>query len=368
MRARWLSTITALALVASACGGAANPGPTASTAASSAAAATATATPTDAAAAVAAFYKGKTIRIVVGYQAGGGFDTTSRVLAQHIGKYIPGNPTVVVENMAGAGSRVAANWLYDVAPKDGTVIGLFNEQQILQQVLGDAGIKFDARKFTWLGSVFDATVTCIARTDSGFKSIQDVMGTGKQFIAGGTAPGANTNDFPNVLKTALGANIKIVSGYNGTKGIETAMNSGEVQGGCWTWDSMRRSELEPVKAGTRVLLVQQGDEAIGDFKGIPMASDLAKDAKSKAIIEAIAVPNLISKPFDLPPGVPAERAAALKDAFAKTMQDDGFKADCAKAKLEIAPKTSEQLKKVIDQLFSMDKATVDALKAALAGQ
>ena len=192
--ARSLVIALTLGLIATACGGAGTvtPSPTVG-------APTAT---TDPNAAVAAFYSGKTIRVIVGLEAGGGFDTTARLLGRHMGKYIPGNPTLVVENMPGAGSRVAANWIYEVGEKDGTVFGVFNENQVLQQALGAADIKFDAKRYSWLGSTFSATIVCIARKDSGFTKIQDLLGS-KQFIAGSTGPGSNTGDFPQVLRTVV---------------------------------------------------------------------------------------------------------------------------------------------------------------------
>jgi tripartite-type tricarboxylate transporter receptor subunit TctC len=316
-------------------------------------------------AAVKAFYEGKTIRVVVGLEAGGGFDTTARILARHMGKYIPGSPTLVVENMPGAGSRVAANFLYEVAPQDGTVFGVFNENQVLQQAQGAADIKFDAKKFGWLGSTFSATIVCIARKDSGFTKIQDIQGS-KQFIVGSTGPGSNTGDFPQVLRTALGANIKIVSGYNGTAGISRAVDSGEVQGGCWTWESMGPTQGQNLKDGTMVPLVQQGDEKVKDLANVPMADEVATTTQNKAIIKAITAPSVISKSFTAPPNVPADRLKALQEAFTKAWNDPALKEEAAKAKIDIAPKDAAGVQKVVNELLGYDKATIDALKAALA--
>jgi tripartite-type tricarboxylate transporter receptor subunit TctC len=356
MRRSTLLVITLVAAVAvSACGGA--PGGTAGNA-------TPAGTP-DAAAAVKAFYEGKTIRVVVGLEAGGGFDTTARVLARHMGKYIPGNPTLVVENMPGAGSRVAANFIYEVAPQDGTVFGVFNENQTLQQALGAADIKFDSRKFGWLGSTFSATIVCIARKDSGVTKIQDIQGS-KQFIVGSTGPGSNTGDFPQVLRTALGANIKIVSGYNGTAGISRAVDSGEVQGGCWTWESMGPTQGQNLKDGIMVPLVQQGDEKVKDLANVPMADEVATTPQNKALVKAITAPSVISKAFTAPPNVPADRLKALQEAFTKAWNDPALKEEAAKAKIDIAPKDAAGVQKVINELLGYDTATIEALKAALA--
>ena len=357
--ARSLVFALTLGLIATACGGGGTPTPTTAV---TGAAATATADPN---AAIAAFYGGKTIRVIVGLEAGGGFDTTARLLARHMGKYIPGNPTLVVENMVGAGSRVAANWLYEVGEKDGTVFGVFNENQVLQQVLGAADIKFDAKKFSWLGSTFSATIVCIARKDSGFAKIQDIQGS-KQFIAGSTGPGSNTGDFPQVLRTALGANIKVVGGYNGTTGISRAVDSGEVNGGCWTWESMSVTQGQNLKDGVMIPLVQQGDEKIKDLPNVPLAEDIATTAVNKALVKAITAPSVISKSFTAPPGVPADRLKALREAFVKAWKDPAMIEEATKAKIDIAPKDGAAVEKIVNELLGYDATTISALKAALA--
>ncbi len=358
--ARSLVFGVAAALVAAACGGAGTPtgGTTAPTAQTTAATA-------DPNAAIAAFYQGKTVRVIVGLEAGGGFDTTARLLARHMGKYIPGNPTLVVENMPGAGSRVAANWLYEVGEKDGTVFGIFNENQVFQQAMGAANIRFDARKFSWLGSVFSATIVCIARKDSGFTKVQDLQGS-KQFIAGSTGPGSNTGDFPQVLRTAIGANIKVVSGYDGTNGISRAVDSGEVNGGCWTWESMSVTQGQNLKDGVMVPLVQQGDEKIKALPNVPLAEDIATTPVNKALVKAITAPSVISKSFTAPPGIPADRLKALREAFVKAWKDPLMLEEVAKAKLDIAPKDGAAVEKIVNELLGYDKATIDTLKAALA--
>lgn len=347
------AVLAVAALVASACGGTA-PG-------------TGQAAPTTAAPAATPdrFFEGKTIRVVVGLEAGGGFDTTARILARHMGKYIPGNPTLVVENMVGAGSRVAANFLYKVAQPDGLTFGVFNELQTLQQALGAADIEFDAKKFGWLGSVFSATIVCIARKDSGFTTLESIQGS-KQFIAGSTGPGSNTGDFPQILRTALGANIKVVGGYQGTAGISRAVDSGEANGGCWTWESMSVTQGQNLKDGTMVALVQQGDEKIKDLPNVPMAVDVAKGDVNKALIKAITAPSVISKSFTAPPGVPEARLAILRDAFAKAWADPALKEEALKAKIDILPKDHNAVIKVVNELLGYDAALIGQLKTALA--
>ena len=351
------AVLTVIALVAGACGGTA-PG-TGQAAPTTGATVAPAATPDR-------FFEGKTIRVVVGLEAGGGFDTTARLLARHMGKHIPGNPTLVVENMPGAGSRVAANFLYKVAQPDGLTFGVFNEVQVLQQAQGVAGIEFDARKYSWLGSAFSAQIVCLARKDSGFTKIEDTFGSAKPFIVGSTGPGSNTGDFPQILRTALGANIKVVGGYQGTAGISRAVDSGEVNGGCWTWESMAPTQGQNIKDGTMIPLVQQGDEKLKELPNVPLASDLAKTAEGKAMVKAVTAPAVISKPFAAPPGVPEARLKILREAFLKAWADPALKEEATKAKIDVDPKDHAGVLKVVNELLGYDAATIAQLKAALA--
>lgn len=349
------AVLAVTALVATACGG--NP-PAAQPAATGGGSAAPAATPDR-------FFEGKTIRVVVGLEAGGGFDTTARLLARHMGKYIPGNPTLVVENMPGAGSRVAANFLYKVAQPDGLTFGVFNEAQMLQQAIGAADIEFDARKYSWLGSAFSAQIVCLARKDSGFTKIEDVQGS-KQFFVGSIGPGSNTGDFPQILRTALGANIKVVGGYQGTAGISRAVDSGEVNGGCWTWESMSVTQGQNIKDGTMIPLVQQGDEKLKELPNVPLASDVAKTAEGKAMVKAITAPAVISKPFAAPPGVPEARIKTLREAFMKAWADPALREEATKAKIDINPKDYAGVLKIVNELLGYDATTIAQLKAALA--
>lgn len=349
------TVFAAIALIATACGGT-SPGTGQGTSGG------ATGAP---AAAGDRFFEGKTIRVVVGLEAGGGFDTTARLLARHMGKYIPGNPTLVVENMPGAGSRVAANFLYKVAQPDGLTFGVFNEVQVLQQAIGAADIEFDARKFSWLGSAFSAQIVCLARKDSGFTKIEDAQGS-KQLIVGSTGAGSNTGDFPQILRTAIGANIKVVGGYQGTAGISRAVDSGEVNGGCWTWESMSVTQGQNIKDGTMIPLVQQGDEKLKELPNVPLASDVARTAEGKAMVKAITAPAVISKPFAAPPGVPEARITVLREAFMKAWADPALKEEATKAKIDINPKDHAGVLKIVNELLGYDAATIAQLKAALA--
>lgn len=350
------TVFAAIALIATACGGT-SPGTGQGTSGGATGAAPA--------AAGDRFFEGKTIRVVVGLEAGGGFDTTARLLARHMGKYMPGNPTLVVENMPGAGSRVAANFLYKVAQPDGLTFGVFNEVQVLQQAIGAADIEFDARKFSWLGSAFSAQIVCLARKDSGFTKIEDAQGS-KQLIVGSTGAGSNTGDFPQILRTAIGANIKVVGGYQGTAGISRAVDSGEVNGGCWTWESMSVTQGQNIKDGTMIPLVQQGDEKLKELPNVPLASDVARTAEGKAMVKAITAPAVISKPFAAPPGVPEARITVLREAFMKAWADPALKEEATKAKIDINPKDHAGVLKIVNELLGYDAATIAQLKAALA--
>jgi tripartite-type tricarboxylate transporter receptor subunit TctC len=190
------------------------------------------------------FFRGKTISIVVGSGAGGGFDTTARLVARHIGKHIPGAPTLIVVNMPGGGGLVAANHVFSAAPKDGTVIGLFHEAQMMNQLTGGEGVNFDLRQFNWLGSSYDDPNVCIVRTDAGVTSFHEMIGNARMIAVGGTGPGSNTYDAPRVLAAATGASLKAVAGYPTTNDVRIGVERGEIQGMCLGWESVKSASSQ----------------------------------------------------------------------------------------------------------------------------
>lgn len=375
--------LSALLLLPAACAPAAQPSPTVATskatpvpAPTQAPAAKPTAAPVAVSAATPApakvdtkavedFYRGKTVRIIVGAAAGGGYDTYSRAIARHLGKYIPGNPTIVVENMPGAGFLLAANHVYNVAPKDGTVIGNISVGVAVQQLLGTPQVQFDATKFSYLGVPTTDNDLCVASKASGLKSLAETMGpNGKQFIAGGYSPGSSTDDEANILRIALDANIKLVSGYGGTSKIRLAVDQGEVHGLCgWSWESLKTSSLDRVQSGDYVIISQNNEKAHRELPNVPVAYELAKTDEGRKLIHfGITLTGRVQREYVTPPGVPPERVEALRRAFEQTMMDKEFLADAEKAKLNIDPVSGDEAQKLVLELMAMP----EDIKAKLA--
>lgn len=347
------------------------PAPAAAPAASPAAAPAATSNVSGAAKpagdqkAVADFYQGKTVRIIVGSAAGGGYDTYARVVAKVLPKYIPGSPTVIVENMEGAGSLRAANYVYKAAPKDGTVIGHIQGGLFLQQVLGQEGIEFDSTKWRVLGIPAVEKPLCVATTKSGFKSIAEAMNPGgRQFVVGGNAPGSSTWDTAVRLKGALDLNIKLVDGYDGTAKVRLAMDQGELDGICgWGYESLKATGWDRIQAGDYKVVAQVWDEPLKDIESAPQALQLAKTDEARQIIRlGILTTSKILRPFLLAPEVPDERAAAIRQAFDQAWKDPDFLAEAAKAKIEVSPMSGEEAEKLIRELFAMPEGIKARLK------
>ena len=348
--------------------------PAASPAATTApAAAPAAASPAPAAAAapkadtkaVEDFYRGQTIRIIVGSAAGGGYDAYARAIARYMGKYIPGNPTVIVENMEGAASLRAANHVYKVAPKDGTTIGHIQGGLFLQQLFGLQGVEFDSLKWQVLGAPTTDKGLCVVTKQSGFKSITEAMNPGgRQLVVGGNAPGAATWDGPMRLKAALDLNIKVVDGYDGTAKIRLAMDQGELDGMCgWGFESVKATAWDRVQSGDYIPILQTTEEPLPELKDVPMALQLAKTDEARQLIRlGIIVPGKIIRPFVVAPEVPAERVQALRQAFESTMKDPQFIDETQKSKLDLAPISGQEVEKSIRDLFAMPENLKARLK------
>ena len=312
------------------------------------------------------FFEGKTIRIVVGYSAGGGYDTYSRAIARHLPRHIPGKPTVIVENMPGAGSLIAANYLYKVAKPDGLTIGNFGGGLVLAQALGQAGVEFDARKFGWLGVPTRETCVCALTKASGISSLQAWAASPKPVKLGGTGIGATTDDVPRVLAAAVALPIQLVRGYKGTAEIRLAAESGEVAGACWQWESLRATWRQGLESGDVAVLLQVAQKPLPDLPNVPLASSLAKTEEARQMIHAgIIVPSEISRPYALPPGTPVDRVQALRVAFLETMRDPEYVAEAQRSKLEVDPLGGEEVSRIVQQLFKLDPAIAAKLKGLL---
>lgn len=321
--------------------------------------------PARAAAADTDFYRGKTIRFIVGFAAGGGFDAYARAIARHMGRHISGNPTIIVENMTGAGSRVAANYLFK-APADGLIVGNFIGSLVLQQILGDKGIEFDGRRFEWLGAPVQDESVCALTKASGIHSLDDWISAKKPVKLGGEAPGANDSDIPRVLKAALGLPIQLIEGFKGTANIRVAAEGGEVDGGCWTWASIRTTWANGLESGMVKAIVQVNTKKAEDIPHVPNAIDFAKTPDARALIESgIHAPSAILRAYALPPGTPKSRLDRLRGAFNATMKDAEFLAEMKKSKLEINALSGAEVDGIVKKLFQMDAKTVATVRDVL---
>jgi tripartite-type tricarboxylate transporter receptor subunit TctC len=312
------------------------------------------------------FFKDKTIRLIVGLAPGGGYDTYSRLIARHMGKHIPGNPVIVVENMDGAGSLIAANHVYKAAKPDGLTIGHVLGGLFLQQLLGKPGIEFDAAKFEYIGvPVQDNFMIGISKA-TGITSVEKWIASKTTVKFGGVAPGGGTDDIPKLLAHTLGLPIQVVSGYKGTGPVRLAFNSGEVQGVCNAWESFKATWRQEVESGDVVMVLQATVKAHPELPKVPVAFDLAKTDEARKLIQVVLrVYGPSTRPYLLPPGTPKERVELLRKAFTDTMKDPEFVAEAAKAKLDINPDDGAGLERNIRDIFKLDPPLVAKLKEIL---
>lgn len=313
------------------------------------------------------FYRGKTLRIVVGFSAGGGFDIYSRAISRHIGKHIPGNPTVIVENMTGAGSMVAANHIFRAARADGLTIGNFNGGLFVQQLLGWPGIEFDAAKFEHVGVPVKDKAVCVMTKASGIASLERWAAAKTPLKLGATGPGSATHNVPLILKEALGLPIQLVSGYKGIADVRLAAEGGELAGVCgWTWDSLKATWTRALDSGDAVVVLQTVPKAISELTNVPLAINSAKTEDAKQLIQA-GIHDVADMTYSyvLPPRTAKEPADTLRKAFADTMKDAEFLNDTKKSRLGIDPMTGEELERSIARLFKTPAGVVTKLKEVL---
>lgn len=323
----------------------------------------ATSTPVDA---QESFYRGKTVRIIVGASAGGGYDTYSRTIARHISKHIPGNPTFTVENMPGAGFLISANHMFKIARPDGLTIGHFIGGLFLQQLLGKPGIEFDARKFEYMGApAQDNYVLGVSKT-TGITSIEQWLSSKTQVKLGGVGAGSATDDIPKVLAATIGLPIQLVSGYKGTADVRLAFNGDEVQGVCNAWESFKATWRKEVDSGDINIVLQNIPKPHPDLPKIPLAINFAKTDEAKRLINSLVHSvGPTARPYVLPPGTPKDRVQILRRAFLETMKDPEFIADATKAKLDINPLEGAELERNVHAVFDLDAALVQRAKNIL---
>lgn len=312
------------------------------------------------------FYRGKTIRIVVGFTPGGGYDTYSRAIARHLGKHIPGTPAVIVENMPGAASLIAANTVYRVVRPDGLTLVNFHGNQILSQLLGREGVEFDARKFAWVGAPTRENTVCALTRASGVATFEQWLAARSPVKLGSVGPGDTAHDAARVLQAALNLPIHLVRGYKGTAEIRLAAESGEVSGACWQWESMKVTWRKALDAKEATVVLQVTTRPLPDLPGVPLALDLARTEEARQLIRAgVIVPTTIARVYALSPGTPPDRVRTLRAAFLDTLRDPEFLADARRSKLDIDLIGGEELEKLVGELFRLEPGLVAKLRELL---
>jgi tripartite-type tricarboxylate transporter receptor subunit TctC len=309
------------------------------------------------------FFNAKTIKVIVGFSAGGGYDTYARLIARHMTRHIPGNPTIVVENMAGAGSLISANHLYKAAKPDGLTIGHFIGGLFIQQLLEKAGIEFDARKFEYIGvPAQDNYVTGLSKT-SGITSMQQWLAAKTPLKIGGIAPGTATSDIPRLLIAAIDLPAQVVDGYKGTADVRLAFSSGEVAGVTNAWESFKSTWRKEVDAGDVIIVVQHVSKRHSELPNVPLDVDFAKAPQSRKLLE-VAAHSLgpTARPFVLPPGTPKARVQILRKAYTDTMKDAQFLAEAKKANLDINPTDGAELEENVKKIFNLEAPLIARLK------
>ena len=306
------------------------------------------------------FYKGKSILFIVGFAPGGGFDTYTRAVARHIGKYIPGNPTLIVQNMVGSGGLDTAHYIYSGAKPDGLTVGVWNSGSVLRQVLGARSVKFNANKFGWIGAPSKGFPTCTVMGFTGLKTLEDVLNSEKPIKMGGLFPGVVPSDLPRILNLTLGTRFDVIPGYVSSRNLPFAMQRREVDGTCLSWESMR--------VLTRALLDAKGDDKLipfithGDFgdlevKHLPQLTEVVKGKESRAILNAWLPQFNFMRPLMLPPGTPKERLSIMRMAYKATLEDPKFLADAKKSKLTINYVSGEEIEKFVDEILAISPET-----------
>ncbi len=313
------------------------------------------------AAAQSDFYQGKTINIVVGFTPGGTYDQMARFYARHLPRFLPGKPNVVVQNMPGAGSLIAATHMYNAAPRDGTALGVLGGGTVWEAALGSPRAKYDPRQFNWLVGKSRDNITCLVWHTSPIKTIQDVIG--RETSVGATGPGSRTLSFPRALNELVGTKFKIVSGYPGGNEITLALEKGEVDGYCgWALGSLKQRAMNWYTEKKVRFLVQFAPQSDPELKDVPLAVDLAKTDQARQIMEFLTSDATLAWTTLTTPGVPADRVALLRTAFVQILKDKGALAEADREKLEIDPVSGEELQSLVNKLYATPAATLDAIR------
>ena len=315
---------------------------------------------------VADFYSGKSVQLVIGYAPGGGYDVYARALARHMARHIPGNPSIVVQNMPGAGSIKAANYLYNIAPKDGTAFGGFSRGAFLDPLLGRGdGVQYVAAKFGWLGSISNEVGVCAFRSGSGIATWQDMQT--KSYVIGSTGAGADSDVFPTVLRKMFALPMKVVTGYHSAADVVLAISRREVDGRCgWSWSSMMAWNKDLYQSKAVKVAIQLASQKLAELPDTPSILEVARDADQRAALKLILSRQMMARPYVAPPGIPPERLKALRAAFDATMTDPDFLADAQRQDLEVRPVSGAEADALISEIYASPpgvvKLAIEAMK------
>jgi tripartite-type tricarboxylate transporter receptor subunit TctC len=315
------------------------------------------------AAGVEDFYKGRTVSLIIGYSVGGGYDTYGRLLSRYLGEHIPGRPNMVPQNMPGAGSIKSANYIYGVAPRDGTAIATFGRTIAVAPLLAAAGAAFDGTKFTWLGSISKDTSLCVTWGTSGIRTWDDFLAKPSTF--GGEGAGADPDVFAQLYRHVFGAKAKLVTGYPGTNDVSLAMERGEIDGFCGlSWSTLKSRHPDWLNNKSINIIVQAGLKKEPGLPNVPLAIDLTRNQEQLQIVKLVLVSQEIARPFAAPPGLPADRRSALIAAFDETMRDRNFLAVAEMQDLDVDPVSPKDIDALLAEVYATPKSVTD--KAAKA--
>jgi tripartite-type tricarboxylate transporter receptor subunit TctC len=317
------------------------------------------------------FYAGKTIRFIVGYAPGGGYDTYTRAIARHIGKHIPGNPSTVVENMEGAGSLVAANYMFNKADPGGLTVGNFNSGMVTQQALGSRGVRFDARKFGWIGSPVKGFPSCMVMGFTGLKTLDDVLKNSARLKFAGTRAGASGVDLPNLMNELMGTKITVISGYKGTSETRLAMQKREADGICSGWESMRvtaRSMLDAQGDDKLIPFIIHGKLEDPEVKDLPQFTKVIKSEENLKAFTTWANQYDFQRPLVVPPKTPRNRLQTLRTALQKTLTDSEFLAEAKNTKMLIDNVAGEEVERTVDEILSISPEIKKKLQFLVPGK
>jgi tripartite-type tricarboxylate transporter receptor subunit TctC len=317
------------------------------------------------------FYRGKSILFVVGHEPGGGYDTFTRAVARHIGKYIPGNPTPIVQNMDGGQGLTAAHYIYRRAKPDGLTVGSWNSAHVLAQALGDTSVKFKADRFGWIGAPSKGYPTCAVMGFTGLRTLKDVLDSKKPLKFGALLRGGTPNDLPRILNLTLGTKFDVIPGYVGTSRIRMALQIREADGVCYGWESMRttaRSMLDASGDDKLIPFVTHGDSQDPEVKDLPRLTEVIKGKDNLAMLNAWLLQHNVQRPLTLPPGTPRERLGILRKAFKATLEDPKFLAEAERSELVIDYVSGEEIEKFVAQILAISPRTKKSLEFLVSEQ